>query len=224
MEVILTKFRTGHVELNAYLYRFDMCYTDECSFCKISEDVEHDLMHWHKYSASRLILFDRLRSLGLEELSVGVILGGGCSGHKQRAILRATAAFVKRIKWFSTYLRYWFLMTIVLIIFFELWFFRNFQEWQELLLLPYSSNTVKKKKKKTERNELWIVRSRRLFCARYTSFHICSYLLPVFHCLISVLLLTVVSSVLGSVSVLRFMVVLKQQGPLWLIQFWGWLT
>ena len=65
-------FQTGgHVELNAYLYRFDMCYTDECSFCKISEDVEHYLMHCHKYSASRLILFDRLRSLGLEELSVG---------------------------------------------------------------------------------------------------------------------------------------------------------
>ena len=36
-------------------------------------------------------------------------------------------------------------MTIVLIIFFEHWFFRNFQEWRELLRLPYSSNTVKKK-------------------------------------------------------------------------------
>ena len=123
-----------------------MCYTDECSFCKISEDVEHYLMHCHKYSASRLILFDRLRSLGLEELSVGAILGGGCSGPRQRSILRATAAFVKRTKWFSTYFRYWFLMTIVLIIVFELWFFRNFQEWRELLLLPYSFNTVKKKR------------------------------------------------------------------------------
>ena len=105
-EVILTRLRTGHVELNAYLYRFDMCYADECSFCKICEDVEHYLMHCHKYSASRLILFDRLCSLSLEELSVGVILGGGCSGPMQRAILRAAAAFVKRTKWFSTYLRY----------------------------------------------------------------------------------------------------------------------
>ena len=33
-EIILTRLRTGHVELNAYLYRFDMCYTDECSFVK----------------------------------------------------------------------------------------------------------------------------------------------------------------------------------------------
>ena len=94
------------MELNAYLYRSDMCYTDECSFCKISDDVEHYLMHCHKYSASRLILFDRLRSLGLEKLSVGVILGGGCYGPRQRSILRATAAFVKRTKRFSTYLRY----------------------------------------------------------------------------------------------------------------------
>ena len=104
-EVILTRLRTGHMDLNAYLYRFDMCYTDECSFCKIYEDVEHYLMHCHKYSASRLILFDRLRSLGLEELSVGVILGGGCSGPRQRSILRATAAFVKRTKWFSIYFK-----------------------------------------------------------------------------------------------------------------------
>ena len=80
-----------------------MCYTDECSFCKISEDVEHYLMHCHKYSASRLILFDRLR---LEEVSVGVILGGGCSGPRQRSILSATTAFVKRTKRFFTYLRY----------------------------------------------------------------------------------------------------------------------
>ena len=28
-EVILTRLRTGHVELNAYLYRFNMCITDE---------------------------------------------------------------------------------------------------------------------------------------------------------------------------------------------------
>ena len=105
-EVILTRLRTGHVELNAYLYRFGMCATDECSFCKISEDVEHYLMHCHKYCASRLILFDRLHSLGLEELSVGAILGGACSGPRRGAILRATAAFVKRTKRFSTYLRY----------------------------------------------------------------------------------------------------------------------
>ena len=76
-EVILTRLRTGHVELNAYLYRFDMCYTDECSFCKISEDVEHFLMHCHKYSALRLILFAMLCSLALEEQSVEVILAGG---------------------------------------------------------------------------------------------------------------------------------------------------
>ena len=76
------------------------------SFCKVPEDVEHYLMHYHKYSVSRLILFDMLHSLGLEELSVLVILGGGCSEPRQRAILRATAAFVKRTKRFSTYLRY----------------------------------------------------------------------------------------------------------------------
>ena len=64
----------------------------------------------HKYSASRLILFDKLCSLCREELSLSVILGGGCSGLRLRA-------FVKRTKWFFTYLRYWSLMTIVLIIF-----------------------------------------------------------------------------------------------------------
>ena len=78
-EVILTRLRTRHVELNAYLYRFNMCITDECNFCKVP-DVEPYLMHCLKYSASRLVLFDRLHSLGLEELSLGLILGGSCSG------------------------------------------------------------------------------------------------------------------------------------------------
>ena len=80
MEVILTRLRTGHVELNAYLYRFNMCIIDECNFCKVPEDVDHYIMHCHKYSASRLVLFDRLHSLGLEELSLGLILCGSCSG------------------------------------------------------------------------------------------------------------------------------------------------
>ena len=53
-EVILTRLTTGHVELNAYLYRFNMCITDECNFCKVPEDVEHYLMHCHKYSAPDL--------------------------------------------------------------------------------------------------------------------------------------------------------------------------
>ena len=71
--------------------------------------TNHGDMSTFSKPASRLILFDRLRSLGLEELSVGVtgvILRGGCPGPRQRAILRATAAFVKRTKRFSTYLRY----------------------------------------------------------------------------------------------------------------------
>ena len=75
-----------------------MCITDKCNFCKVPEDVEHYLLHCHKYSASRLVLFDRLRSLGLEELSLGLILGGSCSGPRQRAIIRATAAFIRRTK------------------------------------------------------------------------------------------------------------------------------
>ena len=75
-----------------------MCITDEYNFCKVPEDVEHYLIHCHKYSASRLVIFDRLHGLGLEELSLGLILGGSCSEPRQRAILRATAAFIKKTK------------------------------------------------------------------------------------------------------------------------------
>ena len=98
IQVILTRLRTGHVELNAYLYRFNMCIVDECNFFKVPEDVEHYHMHYHKYCASRLVLFDRLHCLGFEKFSLGLILRGSCSGPRQRAILRATAAFIKRAK------------------------------------------------------------------------------------------------------------------------------
>ena len=65
-EVILTRLRTWHVELNAYLYRFNMRITDKWNFCKLPEDVEHRL----KYSASKLVLFDQLHSLGLATLRI----------------------------------------------------------------------------------------------------------------------------------------------------------
>ena len=85
-----------------------MCITDECNFCEVPEDVEHYCMHCHKYSASRLVLFDRLHSLVLEAqaMALGLILGYSCSGPRQRAILRATAAFMKRTKRFSSYFRF----------------------------------------------------------------------------------------------------------------------
>ena len=46
-EVILTRLRTGHLQLNAYLCRFNMCITDEWNFCEVPEYVEHYLMHCH---------------------------------------------------------------------------------------------------------------------------------------------------------------------------------
>ena len=65
-----------------------MCITGECNFCKVLEDVEHFLMHCHKYSASRLSIAWALRSCLLPLAgALGLILGGSCSGPRQRAIL-----------------------------------------------------------------------------------------------------------------------------------------
>jgi len=69
---ILIQLRTGHVPLQAYLYRFKLAETSSCSSCgNEPETVCHYLMHCSAYDEQRRRLrrtLGRDQSLGLEIL------------------------------------------------------------------------------------------------------------------------------------------------------------
>ena len=75
IECILTRLRTGHIQLNSYLYRFNLSDTNLCSFCHEIEDIEHYLLRCYKYGASRLLLEHEVSRAG-GEMSLSCLLGG----------------------------------------------------------------------------------------------------------------------------------------------------
>ena len=94
IETLLTRLRTGHVQLNAYLHRFNLSETDQCSFCQEVESIEHYLLKCYKYSASRMLLEHEINKAG-GEMTLSCLLGGDSHGKKQFKILKATVNYIK---------------------------------------------------------------------------------------------------------------------------------
>ncbi|KAK7006698.1 hypothetical protein R3P38DRAFT_3214056 [Favolaschia claudopus] len=57
---ILAQLRTGHIELNAYLFRFHLAPSPSCPHCNVPESVPHFLLLCPAYRAQRLRLYMRL--------------------------------------------------------------------------------------------------------------------------------------------------------------------
>ncbi|KAK7002023.1 hypothetical protein R3P38DRAFT_3215776 [Favolaschia claudopus] len=57
---IITQLRTGHIGLNAYLFRFHLAPSPFCPHCNALESVPHLLLSCPAYRAQRLRLFIRL--------------------------------------------------------------------------------------------------------------------------------------------------------------------
>ncbi|KAK7012463.1 hypothetical protein R3P38DRAFT_3588267 [Favolaschia claudopus] len=57
---VLTQLRTGHIGLNAYLFRFHLAPSPLCPHCNMPESVPHLLLACPAYRTQRLRLFTRL--------------------------------------------------------------------------------------------------------------------------------------------------------------------
>ena len=53
VEIIIYRFRVGHVGLGASLNRFNMKDSNLCKECKVSETVDHFLLHCRMYAEER---------------------------------------------------------------------------------------------------------------------------------------------------------------------------
>ena len=97
-QVLLHRFRIGHVGVHDYLFRFriissPVCANMLCSEDEISETLEHYIYICPAYSVQRSTMFERLSSIGVHDRSLKTLLGFG--GYRRNLdIIRIFLAFV----------------------------------------------------------------------------------------------------------------------------------
>ena len=77
-QVLMSRFRIGHIGVREYLYRFRMsegenCENPDCDREGVVETIEHLILHCPKYQVERGVLANRLSSLAIP-LTMKVLL------------------------------------------------------------------------------------------------------------------------------------------------------
>ncbi|KAJ6587824.1 hypothetical protein B0H10DRAFT_1724498, partial [Mycena sp. CBHHK59/15] len=87
---ILTQLRTTHIGLNAFLHRFHLDPSPDCSLCLVPETVSHFLLACPGYQRQRLTLIARL---GTVCLSLRRLISAKSDPHPVLAFVRDTGRF-----------------------------------------------------------------------------------------------------------------------------------
>ena len=94
-ETALTRLRLSHVELNAYLHRFNQADSPLCQACGSPETVDHYLLYCRRFAQARWKLRSTLQRSGIA-VSKKILLGGGSHQEKdQKIILESVVTFLK---------------------------------------------------------------------------------------------------------------------------------
>ena len=80
-QVLINRFRMGHIGVRAYLSRFNMsedefCQQNTCDGNETVEDIEHFILYCPAYSNARDILQTKLRNININDLSLKTLLLG----------------------------------------------------------------------------------------------------------------------------------------------------
>ena len=99
-EVLLTRLRTGLIGTNAYLYRFGQSNSELCDTCTdCVETTHHILFQCGAYTAQREIMMKTLSDIGVENVTLKILLGGGDYPRKiQKQIIDRLCLFLKSTK------------------------------------------------------------------------------------------------------------------------------
>jgi hypothetical protein len=87
---ILTQLRTGHIGLNAHLFRFHLAPSPDCALCFVPETVSHFLLACPLYHRARRALITRL---GTARLSLRLLLSSKAEHKPTLDFVRDTARF-----------------------------------------------------------------------------------------------------------------------------------
>jgi ribonuclease HI len=75
IEVTLSRLRIGHAAVKSTLSRFNLATDDLCDHCNIPETIQHLILVCDKYLVPRRQLIKKLREVGVDNISLKVLLG-----------------------------------------------------------------------------------------------------------------------------------------------------
>ncbi len=76
-DVIISRLRIGHTALNQSLYKISKYGSGKCDKCGELETVMHILFEWSVYERDIFQLIQELGWLGVENISLKLLLGNG---------------------------------------------------------------------------------------------------------------------------------------------------
>ena len=77
VEVSMARLRMGHSRLNSHMFRIGLSDSPNCSSCGSEETIEHFMLHCPRYFSHRVVLRSNLVCLGVRDMSLETLLGGG---------------------------------------------------------------------------------------------------------------------------------------------------
>ena len=103
LQVLMNRFRMGHIGVRAYLHRFRMAEDEFCAYCACQgeaqvETIEHMIIHCPEHSASRQILKSKLDNLRIDFSLKTLLLGDERYSRKWETILFYFSQFLKGIE------------------------------------------------------------------------------------------------------------------------------
>jgi hypothetical protein len=102
-EVVFHRLRVGHAGVKQYLHRFNMEENDICTHCQATETIQHYLLECPGYQLSRHIMKQKLTAIGINIVTLKIILGGEESySDRYKLILRIVMEYIKATDRLST--------------------------------------------------------------------------------------------------------------------------
>lgn len=94
-ETLLARLRLGLAPLNGALFKIRQAPSPDCAVCPVVESSHHYLLRCPAYAQQRSLLLASLRSLGVGDVSLQILLGGDTAEHHNwPGVCRAVERFV----------------------------------------------------------------------------------------------------------------------------------
>ena len=92
----MARLRVGQTRLNHHLFKMRLSDSPNCPHCLVvPETIEHFLMECPRFHSLRVVMVDSVRALGVDDVQMHVLLGGGdLSEEKKIKINKFLARFI----------------------------------------------------------------------------------------------------------------------------------
>ena len=108
LQVLIHRFRMGHIGVRSYLHRFHMADDEYCCYCACQgeaeiETIEHMILHCPEHEDNRRILRSKMNNLSVDFCLKALLLGDERYTKLSQSILFYFSNFLRSIQRVHTY-------------------------------------------------------------------------------------------------------------------------